>query len=410
MLSLVRQGMDSDHANYQRIQGNNPDGTRNPAYDDLLDVDNYIDYMYSNFWGGTGDWPGHNYYAACRRPPNSTGFKFFNWDAEGAMVIWSSLNANVTNVSDGAAIPYAALRQNPEFCLLFADHVQKHLFNNGPTTLRALLRPLQEAGRPGGTGDHCRVGPLGRSVQCDAVHAGRLAQERDYILNTYMPQRPALVLNQLKNAGLYPTARCAGLPGQRPGAAGRRRPVERPADAWRRRRGRPSTTRPTAATRDCPRSQSADNKIVTLVPENAPKRVLVPSVANGGDQLANISPGFAVTFYKAKGTVDSLTTAEAVIANAALRTSTAKEQARVINYFNTGTPGNFDSDRPFPGTTINVDVENFVVLVTGKVMIPASGQLDVRRQQRRWIRDDACRRGPRPTRCRIPTRGRRATR
>ena len=30
-------------------------------------------------------------------------------------------------------------------------------------------------------------------------------KQRDYILNTYMPQRPALVLSQLKNAGLYPT-------------------------------------------------------------------------------------------------------------------------------------------------------------------------------------------------------------
>ena len=71
--------------------------------------------------------------------------------------------------------------------------------------------------------------------------------------------------------------------------------------------------------------------------------------------------------------MDSLTAAEAVIANAALRTTTAHEQARVINYFNTVSLGNFDADRAFPGTTINVDVEDFVVLVTGKVMIPQAG-------------------------------------
>ena len=46
---------------------------------------------------------------------------------------------------------------------------------------------------------------------------------------------------------------------------------------------------------------SGDNKIVTLVPEDAPKRVLVPSVANGGSLLANVSAGFDVTFYKAQG-------------------------------------------------------------------------------------------------------------
>jgi hypothetical protein len=37
---------------YQRIQGNNPDGTRNPAYEDLLDVEDMIDYMILNFYVG----------------------------------------------------------------------------------------------------------------------------------------------------------------------------------------------------------------------------------------------------------------------------------------------------------------------------------------------------------------------
>ena len=51
---------------------------------------------------------------------------------------------------------------------------------------------------------------------------------RDYILGTYMPQRPAIVLSQLKNAGLYPATGCAGLHGQRRSTAGRQRPVEQP--------------------------------------------------------------------------------------------------------------------------------------------------------------------------------------
>ncbi len=169
MLNLVRQGMDNN-VNYQRLQGNNPDGTRNPAYDNLFDMDNYVDYMFCNFWGGTGDWPWHNFYSACRRPPNSTGFKFFNWDSEGAIVIWSSLTADVTSVVDGVAVPYVALRKNPEFCLLFADHVQRHLFNNGPATVNPSYCAVQETGRPGGAGDRGGIGPLGRPVQSDAVH------------------------------------------------------------------------------------------------------------------------------------------------------------------------------------------------------------------------------------------------
>ena len=75
MLSQIRLGMGSIDA-YQKIQGNNPDGTANPAYDDVMDVDNYIDYLFCNFWGGTGDWGGRNWYVACQRPPTATGFKF----------------------------------------------------------------------------------------------------------------------------------------------------------------------------------------------------------------------------------------------------------------------------------------------------------------------------------------------
>ena len=180
------------------------------------------------------------------------------------------------------------------------------------------------------------------------------------------------MLDQLRSAGLYPTVdapvfQIDGVP-QQGGVVPANSQLTMAAE-------RPATVYYTTDGSD-PRQPgylSADNRIVTLVPEDAPKRVLVPSVANGGSLLANVSAGFDVTFYKARGTVDSLTAAEAVIASAALRTTTAHEQARVINYFNTVSLGNFDADRAFPGTMINVDVENFVVLVTGKVMIPQAG-------------------------------------
>ncbi len=371
MLSRARAGL-SDPASYQRIQGNNADGTRNPAYDDLLDVDNYIDYMFSNFWGGTGDWPGHNYYAACRRPPNSTGFKFFNWDAEGGIVIWSSLNANVTNVRDGAAIPYAALRQNPEFCLLFADHAQKHLFNDGPGTVNPSYeryKKLADEVEPAIIAESARWGDQSSSTPYTLAH---WRSTRDYILGTYMPQRPAVVLSQLKSAGLYPASvapvfNINGAPKQ--GGVVPSNSLLTMGVA----KGRVYYTTDGSDPR-LPAWQSTGGPMVTLVPENASKRVLVPSVANGGNLLSNIPAGFQVTYYKSTVAVDSITTAEAVIANRTQQATTAKEQARVINYFNTGSPGNFENDRPFPGTSFNVDVEDFVVLVTGKVMIPATGE------------------------------------
>ncbi|MHC4735243.1 MAG: chitobiase/beta-hexosaminidase C-terminal domain-containing protein [Planctomycetota bacterium] len=203
MFNLVGQGLTSTE-NYQKIQGNNPDGTNNPAYDDLLDVDNYIGYMFSNFWGGTGDWPGHNYYAGCRRPPNATGFKFFNWDSEGAIIIWSSLTANRTGVNNGAGGPYAALRQNSEFCLLFADHAHRYMLNNGPATSGpsyARYKELADEVERAIVGESARWGDMASSTPYTLSH---WQTKRDYILNTYMPQRRDIVFGQLRNAGLYP--------------------------------------------------------------------------------------------------------------------------------------------------------------------------------------------------------------
>ena len=203
MLTQTRAGL-QDMASYQKIQGNWPDGTNNPAYDDLLDMDNYITYMFSNFWGGTGDWPGHNWYSTCRRPPDSTGFKFFNWDSEGAIVIWSNLTANRTGVNNSLAEPYAQLRTNPEFQMLFADHAHRYLFNGGPATAgpsHARYEELANLVEKAIISESARWGDQASSSPYTQAH---WETQKDYVLDTYMLQRPAVVLQQLKNAGLYP--------------------------------------------------------------------------------------------------------------------------------------------------------------------------------------------------------------
>src|SRR5690606_8089219 len=81
LISLANAGL-ANEAAYQRIQGNRPDGTRDPALEPLLDVDNLIDYMILHIHAGAEDWPDHNWWAGRRRGPNSEGFKFFVWDQE----------------------------------------------------------------------------------------------------------------------------------------------------------------------------------------------------------------------------------------------------------------------------------------------------------------------------------------
>jgi hypothetical protein len=98
-----------------------------------------------------------------------------------------------------------------------------------------------------------------------------------------------------------------------------------------------------------------------------------PSGPTGLGFTGDTTTGFTVTWYKANVTVGDLATAEAVVVDPALQSSVVEENAAVVNYINTGATARYAADRPFPGTTIGVDVNDFVVLVTGHVIIPTAG-------------------------------------
>jgi hypothetical protein len=206
-------------AAWQRLQGNNPDGSDNAAFEDYLDVDSLIDYMILNIYAGNNDWPSHNYYVGRRRGPESTGFKFYSWDAEWILGLNSDVNANRTGVTGNVATPYDLLKTVPEFRSRFADRVQKHFFNGGalyvdpnnpnwdpahPERNRPAARfveltneiPAAIVGESARWGDQHHVVPHTRNADWEV--------ERNRILTSYFPQRSAIVLNQLRAAGLYP--------------------------------------------------------------------------------------------------------------------------------------------------------------------------------------------------------------
>ncbi|MGF7138873.1 lamin tail domain-containing protein [Roseimarinus sediminis] len=214
LMNVVNSGV-VDDVNYQRIQGNNPDGTYNPEYENLVDVVNLADYMLLNFYGGNTDWDHHNWAAAKNRNNPLQGFNFFCWDAEH---ILKSVDQNVLNENNDQCPSriFQQLRKNETFVRLFSDRVQHHCFNGGVLTPEAALqrwnnRTLQvekaltaESAR---WGDYRRdVHPYQTSGPFDLYsYTDHWLTQRDFMLSTYFPERTQVLLDQLRSAGLYPS-------------------------------------------------------------------------------------------------------------------------------------------------------------------------------------------------------------
>ena len=129
------------------------------------------------------------------------------WDCEYTL---NDLDANRLGAS-ATVTPtrfYDRAKQNPEFRLLFADRVHKHCFNGGPltsatmiaryTAMAAVLEPAIDA-EAARWGDN----PNTRQGASD-YRKSHWISARNTILNSYMPNRPAIALAQYRAEGLYP--------------------------------------------------------------------------------------------------------------------------------------------------------------------------------------------------------------
>lgn len=191
---------------FQRLQGNFSDGQDDPNQEDFLDVENYIDYIILNLWGGNDDWPNNNWFTNRLRGPDSEGFRFYAWDSELSLGLSTrtDVNENFTGVSTGAAEFYGILRNYEEFRIQFGDQVHRHVFNDGALAgsnpadrFNALAQPIRAAiiGESARWGDqHFSNNPLTQAEWDSAL---------DDILNEYFAQRSGIALNQFRSAGLY---------------------------------------------------------------------------------------------------------------------------------------------------------------------------------------------------------------
>ncbi len=121
---------DEKTAAYLRLQGLNPDGSRNPDWEVYLDPQNYIDYLITQVYLRNRDWPQRNYYMLRRLGPDSTGFKFYVWDAE--FTLDQGDRTSLSSITrEGPGIIYQLLDTSEAFRVDFSDRVQMHFAPGG---------------------------------------------------------------------------------------------------------------------------------------------------------------------------------------------------------------------------------------------------------------------------------------
>jgi hypothetical protein len=120
----------------------------------MMDLTNFVDYLLPLIYADTDDWPHNNWRAARERVTNGV-FRFYAWDAEWSFGFNNVPPSHNTIVNQLSTLNppwgdtqiqriFNSLKRLPEFKLLFADRVHKHLFNGGALTDERIRQRYEE--------------------------------------------------------------------------------------------------------------------------------------------------------------------------------------------------------------------------------------------------------------------------
>jgi hypothetical protein len=197
-MNLARQDL-SVNANYEALR-------------QYVDIDNLIDYMLVIFLAGNRDAPTiiggggfpWNYYSIRKREPGA-GFKYFVWDAE-----WTLEEVFVNNVlyhkgTDTPGFIFYQAMNHPDFRTQVADRTFRHFFHEGALTAEANIARYSKLAS---LLDRAIVGESARWG--DARSRRPRTRDDDWLpevyrlLTEYFPYRSEIVVQQMREAGLYP--------------------------------------------------------------------------------------------------------------------------------------------------------------------------------------------------------------
>lgn len=192
------------------------DMTRIDNYEAVLafvDADQLIDYMIGILYTGDRDGPTgiyppaelpKNFYAMRRRHPDGR-FRFFRWDSE---FIFENTGTDMSERGgpENPAGLHKRLRRSPEYRLRFADRVHRYFFNEGKLTAavhKQFYLDRSEQVRVAMVAESARWGDSKREPPFTLD--GNWIGERNRIVDSWMPGRHNVIINQFKSDGLYPS-------------------------------------------------------------------------------------------------------------------------------------------------------------------------------------------------------------
>ncbi len=206
-------------AQYMRLQGLNPDGTRNPAYEVLLDVDNLINYMLVIFYTGNFDAPlsgfrGNsetNNFFSMRRRGGDQGFVHFAHDNEHTLLPEDNRYTNRTGPYPGGSLfeysnpqwIHQQLMASGEYRLRFADRAHEHLFNDGALTTQKALERLDERAAQVAPALLAESARWGDSRSSQPFGLSHWQNEVNRLRNSIFPPRNAQIVSQLRATTRY---------------------------------------------------------------------------------------------------------------------------------------------------------------------------------------------------------------
>jgi len=171
--------------------------------EELVDIDDYIDWTIVQRWMGNHDLKNNGNWKAAGGGPDELPWRFFLWDTER---IIEEVNFNLpTPVADPTGI-LDDLSNRPEFVRRFGDRLQKHNFNGGALT------PESNASRWLERADELHLAMIAESARWGDFRRGNNPYTRDddwlteqkRILEDFFPDRVEEALDNFKDWGLYP--------------------------------------------------------------------------------------------------------------------------------------------------------------------------------------------------------------